>query len=103
MSEREPAPAAEIESGDGLLRFRLHEDWTWRPAPGPDPPDNLRDYQAMLLEKLRKMGRRSGWGVHSLHHTALAGGKVVRWWGGHSDPGKANREALAKLPPGSII
>lgn len=106
MSEREPAPAAEIESGDGILRFRLHEDWTWHPAPGPDPPDDLADYRATLLEALREMGGRGNWecGVNTLHHTALAGaevvfGKVVRWWGGHSSPDAAVTKIRAMNDP----
>ena len=87
----EPEPVAEIENPH-RFRFRLHDDWTWSRAPGPDPPGDWRGYPDRLLAGLRKLGRHEE-GVPTLHDTALAGaslvrGRVVRWWGGHDDPEK---------------
>ena len=99
MSKSEPEPVAEVEL-DGGWRFRLHGDWTWRRAPGPDPPGDWGGYPDMLLRHLRQMGP-AGDPLKSLHGTArrgagLTGGRVVRWWGGWDDPDKAFREATAR-------
>ena len=90
-----PEPVAEIETVG--YRCRLHDDWSWRPAPGFD----LDDYTKALDKKLHKLGRR-GRPLPNLYHTALAGagvvvGKVVRWWGDHSDdPQKALDQYMAE-------
>lgn len=90
-------PVAEIRGTPDYIRFRLYDDWSWRPAPGAiTAPSTLR--------RLQQLGRVIH-GVANLADTARAGaaeidGEVVRWWGDHeNDRDRALREYVGENGP----
>ena len=81
MSKSEPV--AEIEPGDGSgLRFRLHEDWTWRRAPGTRSARRLGDYPASAAIRepggveIRTVRSRSS----AANRPALSAARIVTEW-----------------------
>ena len=85
-------PVAEIRSENDRFRYRLYDDWSWRPAPGAiSTPSDLR-----TLEQLGRYGH----GVANFADTARAAagllyGEVVRWWGDYeNDRERALHEAV---------